>query len=69
MSEITILASSKPFRILTIPLYLIFFFVQEIDEYWEEKVNGLFSMPYVYEAEGYWKLIVFDLYRKVYGIR
>ena len=64
MSEITFLASSKPFNIpdeieeynnrpvLNASEDIIFFSVQEIDDYWEERVNGLFSMPYVYEAGG-----------------
>ena len=64
MSEITLLASSNPFNIpdeieeynnrpvLNASEDIIFFSVQEIDDYWEERVNGLFSMPYVYEAGG-----------------
>ena len=62
MSEIAFLASSKPFNIPDkkynyLPAFkreenIIFFSVQEIDKYWEEKLNGLFSMPYVYKAEG-----------------
>lgn len=64
MSEITFLASSKPFQIpAEIEEYNnrtvfkreedpIYFSVQKIDDYWKDKINGLFSMPYVYEAKG-----------------
>ncbi|CAH2716718.1 hypothetical protein BACCIP111895_03906 [Neobacillus rhizosphaerae] len=64
MSQITFLASSKPFEIPDeIEEYnnrtvfereeeAIYFSVQEVDEYWKEKINGLFSLPYIYEAHG-----------------
>ncbi len=65
MSEITFLASSIPFRIPDeIEEYnnrtyyereedFIFFSVSEIDDdYWKRKLEGLFSMPYIYEAFG-----------------
>ena len=65
MSEITFLASSVPFRIPDeIEEYnnrtyyereedFIYFSVKEIDDdYWEKKLDGLFSMPYIYEAIG-----------------
>jgi len=64
MTSITFLASSKPFRIpaeieesnnrhlVKRGEDMIFFSVHEIDDYWKEKLDGLFSMPYVYEAEG-----------------
>ncbi|PKR82652.1 hypothetical protein [Heyndrickxia camelliae] len=64
MTQITFLASSKPFLIPDeIAEYnwrtvfeheedAIYFSVQDVDDYWKDKVNGLFSMPYVYEAQG-----------------
>ncbi len=64
MTQITFLASSKPFQLPDeIKEYnnrkvfereeeAIFFSVQEVDNYWKEKINGLFSMPYIYEAQG-----------------
>ncbi|MFJ8258361.1 hypothetical protein ACIQ4Z_13940 [Peribacillus asahii] len=64
MSEITFLASSKPFQIPDeIKEYnnrtffereedFISFSVEEIDDYWEKEVEGLFSMPYIYEVYG-----------------
>ena len=64
MTSITFLASSKSFRIpaeieesnsrhlVKRGEDMIFFSVHEIDDYWKEKLDGLFSMPYVYEAEG-----------------
>ncbi|MER2059066.1 MAG: hypothetical protein ABTA16_09605 [Niallia sp.] len=64
MSEITFLASSKPFQIPDeIEDYnnrtyfeseedFISFYVEEIDDYWAKEVEGLFSMPYIYEVYG-----------------
>ena len=64
MTQITFLASSNPFQMPDeIKEYnnqtvfereedAIYFSVQEVDEYWMKKINGLFSMPYVYEAQG-----------------
>ncbi|MBV7508649.1 hypothetical protein KW850_25880 [Bacillus sp. sid0103] len=64
MTQITFLASSKPFEIPDeIEEYnnrtifereedVIFFSVQEVDDYWKKKIEGLFSLPYVYEVNG-----------------
>ncbi|WP_211654086.1 hypothetical protein [Planococcus alpniumensis] len=64
MSEITFLASSRPFIIPhVIEEYnqrmkyrteedYMFFSVQIADEAWLEEVQGLFSLPYLYVAEG-----------------
>ena len=64
MTEITFLASSKPFEIPDeIEEYnnrtvfereedVIFFSVQEVDVYWKKETEGLFSLPYVYEVNG-----------------
>ncbi|MCU9613156.1 hypothetical protein OEV98_06270 [Caldibacillus lycopersici] len=64
MTEITFLAHSRPFQIpKEIEDYnnrmvfereedAISFTVQEIDDYWKDKIAGLFTMPYVYEAHG-----------------
>lgn len=64
MTEITFLASSKPLQIPDeIEEYnnqrlfereedAIFFSVYEVDDYWKDEMNGLFSMPYIYEAQG-----------------
>ncbi|ULT56622.1 hypothetical protein L1999_26895 [Neobacillus drentensis] len=64
MTQITFLASSKPFKIPDeIEEYnnrtffdreedAIYFSVQEVDEYWERLVDGLFSLPYIYEVNG-----------------
>ncbi|WP_163103058.1 hypothetical protein [Peribacillus alkalitolerans] len=64
MTEITFLASSKPFEIPDeIEEYnkrtvfeseedFIFFTVQEADDYWKKEIEGLFSLPYVYEVNG-----------------
>lgn len=64
MSEITFLASSKPFGIPEeIQEYnqltdfesgedFISFYVQKIDESWLKEIRNLFSLPYIYEAEG-----------------
>jgi hypothetical protein len=64
MSEITFLASSKPFEIPDeIEAYnnrtffereedFIYFSVEEIGDYWEKEIKGLFSLPYIYEAYG-----------------
>ena len=64
MSEITFLASSKPFRLPDeIVEYnnrtffereedFIRFHVQELDGFWAEETSGLFTMSYVYEAHG-----------------
>ncbi|WP_246943585.1 hypothetical protein [Bacillus pinisoli] len=63
MTQITFLASSKKFVIPDeIEEYnnrtifereedAIYFSVEEND-YWKKEVNGLFSMPYIYEAHG-----------------
>lgn len=62
MTQITFLASSKPFQIPDeIEEYnnrkvfeheedAIYFSVQKVDDYWKDKINRLFSMPYIYEA-------------------
>lgn len=64
MTEITFLASSKPFqipgeieeynnrRVFDREEEAIFFSVYEVDDYWKDEINGLFSMPYIYEAQG-----------------
>ena len=64
MTEITFLASSKPFEIPDeIEEYnnrtifereedCISFTVEEIGDYWEKEVAGLFSLPYIYEVDG-----------------
>lgn len=64
MSEITFLASSKPFIMpdeikehnsrtaYTSEEEAAFFSVQKIDPLWTKEIEGLFSMPYLYEAEG-----------------
>ncbi|MFT0804171.1 hypothetical protein VSK91_22865 [Bacillus swezeyi] len=64
MTQITFLASSNPIKIPDeIAEYnnrtifereedAIFFSIQEVDDYWKKKVNDLFSMPYIYEAQG-----------------
>lgn len=64
MTEITFLASSKPFqipgeieeynnrRVFDTEEDAIFFSVYEVDDYWKDEINGLFSMPYIYEAQG-----------------
>ncbi|MBD8025299.1 hypothetical protein H9636_01385 [Ureibacillus sp. Re31] len=64
MTEITFLASSKPFKIPeeieennNITVFereedVLFFSVQEIDNEWKNSVEGLFSLPYIYEAYG-----------------
>lgn len=64
MSAITFLASSRPFIIpQDIEEYnqrteygaeedYKFFSVQQADEAWLEEVQGLFSLPYIYVAEG-----------------
>ncbi|MFP7202840.1 hypothetical protein SFC08_17880 [Lysinibacillus halotolerans] len=64
MTEITFLASSKPFKIPEeIEEYnhrtvfereedVFFFSVQEIDNEWKKSIEGLFSLPYIYEANG-----------------
>jgi hypothetical protein len=64
MSEITFLASSKPFEIPDeIEEYnnrtvfesvedFMFFSVQVIVDNWEKEVDGLFSLPYIYEVNG-----------------
>lgn len=64
MSEITFLASSKPFEIPEeIQEYnqrrefeneedYMFFSVREASKDWLQEVEPLFSMPYIYEAEG-----------------
>ncbi|MBI0577331.1 hypothetical protein IEC97_08155 [Neobacillus cucumis] len=64
MTEIAFLASSKPFKIPDeIEEYnnrtvfegeedFIFFSVQEVDDDWKKKIEGLFSMPYVYKVDG-----------------
>ncbi|KAA0547144.1 hypothetical protein FZW96_14325 [Bacillus sp. BGMRC 2118] len=64
MTEITFLASSKRLKIPDeIEEYnyrtvfekeedAIYFTVQKIDHYWKEKVSGLFTLPYIYEAHG-----------------
>ncbi|MFC7372591.1 hypothetical protein ACFQPF_13015 [Fictibacillus iocasae] len=64
MTQITFLASSKPF---TIPDEIdafnrktvfekeedaVYLSIHSVDEYWREKISGLFSMPYIYEAFG-----------------
>ncbi|WP_281863376.1 hypothetical protein [Planomicrobium okeanokoites] len=64
MSNITFLASSKP---ITLPDEIkehnnrpsyasekeaIFFSVHELDSSWIKEIEGLFSMPYLYEAAG-----------------
>lgn len=58
MTEITFLASSKPFEIPDeLADYnnrtifereedVISFYVKEIGDYWEKEVEGLFSLPY-----------------------
>lgn len=64
MSEITFLASSNPFRLpAEIEEYnnrtffereedFIQFHVHQLDEAWVVELSGLFSMPYVYKADG-----------------
>jgi hypothetical protein len=64
MTQITFLASLKPFVIPDeIEEYnnrtffereedAIFFSVQEVDGYWVKEVDRLFSLPYIYEANG-----------------
>ncbi|MFJ5625724.1 hypothetical protein ACIQD3_24400 [Peribacillus loiseleuriae] len=64
MSKITFLASAKPFEIPhEIQEYnnrtvferiedYMFFTVHEIGDYWRKEVEGLFSFPYIYEADG-----------------
>ncbi|MEK6190283.1 MAG: hypothetical protein N2A99_04745 [Carnobacterium alterfunditum] len=64
MSKITFLASSKPLKIPEeIHEYsqrtgfenekdYMFFSVHEVAEGWLQEVQGLFSLPYIYEAEG-----------------
>ncbi|RFU68436.1 hypothetical protein [Bacillus sp. V59.32b] len=64
MTEITFLASSKPFEIpdemeehnnrivFELEEDAIFFSVQKVDDYWKKKIKGLFSLPYVYEVNG-----------------
>ena len=64
MTEITFLASTKPFKIPDeIRDYnkrtifereedCISFSVEEIDDYWEKEVEGLFSLPFIYEVDG-----------------
>ncbi|MGP7819812.1 hypothetical protein [Niallia sp. 01092] len=64
MTEITFLASSKPFKMPDeIEEYnnrtvfereedFIFFTVHKMDDYWKREVEGLFSFPYIYEVNG-----------------
>jgi hypothetical protein len=64
MTEIAFLASSKPFeipdeiegfnnaKVFKRVEDFIFFNVQEIDEFWGKVVEGLFSLPYIYEVNG-----------------
>ncbi|MFC0190013.1 hypothetical protein ACFFJY_17090 [Fictibacillus aquaticus] len=64
MTRITFLASSKPFQIPDeIEEYnnrkvfereedVMYFSVKEVDNYWEYDIKDLFSMPYIYEAQG-----------------
>ncbi|MFT8322854.1 MAG: hypothetical protein ABF649_18455 [Bacillus sp. (in: firmicutes)] len=64
MSEITFLASSRPFVLPEeIKEYnsrtyfereedFMFFFVKEIDAGWKKEMDGLFCMPYIYEVNG-----------------
>lgn len=64
MSEITFLASSKPFEIPEeIQQYNqrtefekeedhMFFSVDELADGWLQEIQGLFSLPYIYEAKG-----------------
>lgn len=64
MTQITFLASSKPFQIPDeIEEYnnrtvfereedAIYFSVQEVGDYWKDEIKGLFTMPYIYEAVG-----------------
>ena len=64
MTEITFMASSIPFEIpVEIEEYnnrsdferiedFFYFTVRGIDEYWQKEVEGLFSLPYIYEAKG-----------------
>ena len=64
MTEITFLASSKPFKIPTeIQQYnqrtvfateedFMFFTVHEAVDSWLQEIQGVFSLPYIYEAEG-----------------
>lgn len=64
MTQITFLASSRPFEIPDeIEEYnnrkvfeseedAIYFSVQDLDNYWIKEIKGLFSLPYVYEAFG-----------------
>ncbi|MGG3944161.1 hypothetical protein ABEV54_22415 [Peribacillus psychrosaccharolyticus] len=64
MTDITFLASSKPFqtpceieeynnrRVFDREEEAFFFSVYEVDDYWKDEMNGLFSMPYIYEAQG-----------------
>lgn len=64
MSEITFLASSKPFKMpdeikehnnrtaYTSEEEATFFTFQELHPLWVKEIEGLFSMPYLYEAAG-----------------
>lgn len=64
MSQITFLASSKPFEMPEeIETYnkrtafeseedVHFFTVQKLDDGWLDEIEGLFSLPYLYEVEG-----------------
>lgn len=64
MSEIAFLASSKPFIIpdeikehnsrtaYTSEEEAVFFSVQKLDPFGTREIEGLFSMPYLYEATG-----------------
>ncbi|MCM3609796.1 hypothetical protein M4S82_00950 [Planococcus sp. MERTA32b] len=64
MSQITFLASSKPFIMpdeikelnnrtaYTSEEEAVFFSVQKLDPLWVKEIEGLFSMPYLYEAAG-----------------
>ncbi|MEH7483418.1 hypothetical protein V7157_20610 [Neobacillus drentensis] len=81
MTQITFLASSKPFEIPDeIEEYnnrtvfereedVIFFSVQEVDDYWKKKIEGLFSLPYVYEVNGVGNRLFLTYIGKVSGIR
>lgn len=64
MSSITFLASVRPFAIpqeiqakqnqITFKTEeeLLFFSVQPLDDYWLKETEGLFTLPYLYEAYG-----------------
>ncbi|RFU70545.1 hypothetical protein D0469_06330 [Peribacillus saganii] len=71
MSEIIFLASSKPFKIPDeIEEYnnrkvfereeeAIFFSVQEVEDYFKRKIEGLFLLPYIYIKEMELKIVYF----------